>query len=101
SIGQRSAPDLESAELSDSVLDVIKGVKEDVKLPMPTARPRFLVPRPVHLTAEAIEQPRPRGSALLAIVSRMGVEPVLESIDRGDPGQDQHDSFQELAMRPG
>lgn len=30
---------------------------------------------------------------------RMVVDPVLEGVDRGDPGEDQDDPFEELTVR--
>src|SRR5712671_3392315 len=47
-------PDLQSAELSDAVFDVVKGMQKDVQLAMPETGPGALAAPPVHVAAEAI-----------------------------------------------
>ena len=42
----------------------------------------------------------PGGLSLVAGMVGMAVDPVLERVDRGDPGQDQHDPLEQLAIGP-
>ena len=66
---------------------------------MPGMVAGLLVARPVDDAAEPVEQRPPGGLALVAGVAGVGVDPVLEGVDRGDPGEDQDDPLEQLAVR--
>src|ERR1051326_1169860 len=85
---QALEPELQGPELGDAVLDVVERGAEQVHLPLPLRRPLALQPGPRDRVAEPIVQRQPRGCPLLAAVRRVGVHPVLEPVNRRDPGQD-------------
>ena len=91
------SPDLQCTQLGDGVLDVVEGNSEQVRLTHPAAGANLFQTTPVHLIgAEAIHDGEPVGGALIARVSWMGVEPVLERIDHGDPWEQTDDSLEVL-----
>src|SRR5262245_56689063 len=52
----------------------------------------------VDVTAKPFEQISPGRSALGASVVRVAVKQVLKGVDRGDPGEDQYDPFEQFAV---
>src|SRR5690349_14015409 len=87
-------PHLERSKLSDAVFDVIERMNENMQLPMPKTGASRFVAAPVHLAAKAVHQRNPGSVPLRAAVTRVGVNPVLEGIDGGDPGENVHDALQ-------
>ena len=67
---------------------------------MPGMVAGVLVARPVHDAAEPVEQRLPGRAAVVAGVVGVVVDPVLEGVDGRDPGQDQDDAFEQLAVGP-
>src|SRR4030095_13053987 len=88
-------------ELRDAILDVIERVNENVELPMPKIRPHRLETAPIHIAAKTVHELKPGGTTFLASVPRMRVNPMLERIDGGDPGENLDNSFEMVAARAG
>src|SRR5690349_2389076 len=55
-IGQTVAPDLKRPQLSDTVLDVIEGVHENVQLPVPAGHALLVQPGPIDAPLESASQ---------------------------------------------
>src|SRR5271157_1530408 len=71
-----------------------------MELTMPGMIAGLLIARPINQAAEPVEQPFPGGPALFEGVMGVRIDPVLEGVDRGDPGEDEHDALEELAVGP-
>ena len=70
-----------------------------MQLAMPEVCASLLVARPVDDRRRSGRAGRVQAAlALVAGVVRVGVDPVLEGVDRGDPGEDQDDPFEQLAV---
>ena len=98
-VAQGSLPDLERPELGDTVFDVIERVQENVELAMPQMVAGFFVAGPIDDSTEAIEQLSPGGGPFETSMIGVGIDPMLKRVDRRDPGEDQHDSLEQLAVR--
>ena len=67
---------------------------------MPRMVAGILMTGPVDHAAEPLDQRPPGGSPLVVRVGWMVINPVLKCVDGGDPGQDQHNSLEQLAVGP-
>ena len=65
-----------------------------MQLSMPKIPPRRVVAAPVHIPTEPIHERKPRLRPLCARVAGVRVNPMLESIHRGDPRENAHDPFE-------
>ncbi len=82
-ITQAVPPYLQRAELGNAILDVVERVQEDVQLPVPASHALLFEARPVHTLVEPAANAKPRRIARGGIrPGRIGVDPVLERIDR-------------------
>ncbi len=104
-VGQRCSgvlagfePELHSAKLRDAVFDVVEGDVEEVELALPGGGSGVFVAGPVDFAAEAVQESEPVGGPGLLGGVWGGVEPVLEGIDDGDPGEDADDAFDEVSL---
>src|SRR5438132_1517070 len=81
-IGQAVAPDLQRTELRDSVLDVVEGKFEEVRLVIPAGDPLSVEPAPVDRVAfKTATQLQPLAIARVRITSfRRRVHPLLERV---------------------
>src|SRR5690606_29462183 len=98
---ERTHPELEGAELSDAVLDVIERMAEQVQLPLPLRLALALQAVPRHRAAETLVKIEPVLRALLVRVLGVAVDEVLERVNRRDPCQHRDAALELLAHRPG
>ena len=69
-------------------------------LALPRRFERALAARPGDIRAEALVEVQPVRGAIGARVRGVGVCPVLECVDRGDPGQQRGQAFEQFAAVP-
>ena len=84
--------------LRDAVFDVIKRRVEKVALALPYGLADGFVAGPIDDRAEAFERPSQCRSARSRVCPGMGVEPVLEGIDGGHPGEETDDPFDSFRL---
>src|SRR3990172_4104533 len=75
-------------------------MEENVQLAVPHEGQGLVVPGPVNSAVEPAVNAHPGLPPLLPRVRRVCVEPVLEGVDRRDPGDDADDPLQPLAVGP-
>src|SRR5882672_1991217 len=95
----RVAPDLQGAGLRNSILDIIKRDGEQMELAVPVVRQRVVVAAPVLAAAQPALQVQPRALPVHPRMAGLGVDPVLEGVDRRHPRVGREQPLQVLGPR--
>src|SRR4029077_4506914 len=97
-VAQAVPPDLQRAQLRDSVLDVVEGIFEEVRLEIPARDPLAIEPAPVdYVSLESAAALQPLLVACVGVAALgVRVDPLLECVDRSAVREEVHRPLEQV-----